>query len=107
MQYRLCDAVFAPGYLVTHSETMPDAVLPNNQEDREVYLRECGAGAFVDALKERQRSGDVLVQALTPDWTTDVIYVALEFIRESGGQARDTGLERGPEAALDALRRGG
>jgi hypothetical protein len=92
---------------MTYSETMPDAVLPNNQEDREVYLRECGAGAFVDELKERQRSGDVLLQALTPDWTTDVIYVALEFIRGQGVAVKLViqDWDEGPEAALDALRR--
>jgi hypothetical protein len=100
--------MFAPKCLLTYSKTMPDAVLPNNQEDREVYLRECGAGAFVDALKERQRSGEVLVQALTPEWTTDAVYVALEFIREEGVAVKLViqDWDEGPEAALDALRRG-
>jgi len=82
--------------------------LPNNQEDREVYLRECGADAFVDALKERHRSGDVLVQALSPEWNAEVIYVALEFIREQGVAVKLViqDWDEGPEAALDALSRG-
>ncbi len=87
---------------------MPDAVLPNNQEDREVYLREGGAGDFVDALKERQRSGDLLVQALDPEWSAEVIYVALEFIRDQGVAVKlvihDSDFR--PEAFLNALRRG-
>jgi hypothetical protein len=64
---------------IVHTVTLPD-----NQEDREVYLRECGAGDFVDALKERQQSGSVLIQALNPTWTTDAISAAVEYIREEG-----------------------
>lgn len=58
--------------------------LPDNQEDREVYLREIGAGEFVDALKERKNTGDILVQMLNQTWETDTIYVALEYMRTEG-----------------------
>jgi hypothetical protein len=87
---------------------MYTVTLPDNQEDRETYLRECGAGDFVDALKERQQSGNVLIQALNPTWTTNAIYVAVEYIREEGVAVKLViqDWDEGPEAALDALRRG-
>jgi hypothetical protein len=82
--------------------------LPDNQEDREVYLRECGLDDFLDALKERQHTGAVLVQTLNPTWSTDAICVAVEYIREKGVgvtlAVQDW--DEGPEVALRALREG-
>jgi hypothetical protein len=87
---------------------MSQQALPNNQEDREVYLRERGASDFVDALKERQQSGDVLVQALDPAWATDTIYVALEYIREVGVAVSLViqDWNEGPEGVILAIRKG-
>lgn len=82
--------------------------LPDNQEDREVYLRECGLGDFLDALKERQQTGAVLVQTLNPTWSADAIYVAVEYIREKGVGVTLAiqDWDEGPEVALRALRKG-
>jgi hypothetical protein len=87
---------------------MDSTRLPTNQEDREVYLRECGLDDFVDALKERQQTGAVLVQALNPTWSTDAIYVAVEYIREKGVGVTLAiqDWDEGPEIALRALRKG-
>jgi hypothetical protein len=87
---------------------MHTVALPDNQEDRETYLRERGAGDFVDALRERQQSGDVLFQALNPEWTTDTICVVVEYIREEGVAVSLVmqDWDEGPEAALRALRKG-
>jgi len=73
-----------------------------------MYLREFGAGDFVDALKQRQQSGDVLIQALNPTWTIDTIYVAVEYIREEGVAVSLAiqDWDEGPEAAIRALRKG-
>jgi hypothetical protein len=87
---------------------MHTVTVPDNQEDHEVYLRECGAGDFVDALKERQQSGDVLVQALDPAWDIDTIYVALEYIREVGVAVSLViqDWDEGPEDVIRAIRKG-
>jgi hypothetical protein len=87
---------------------MRTVTLPDNQEDRETYLRECDLGDFVDALKERQQSGDVLIQALNPTWTTDAIYVAVEFVREEGVAVSLViqDWDEGPEVAIRSLREG-
>lgn len=82
--------------------------LPDDQEDREVYLRECGLDDFLDALKERHQTGAVLVQTLNPRWGTDAIYVAVEYIRETGVGVTLAiqDWDDGPEVPLRALRKG-
>lgn len=82
--------------------------LPDNQEDREAYLRESGLGDFLDALEERQQTGSVLVQAINPMWNTDAIYVAVEYIREKGVGVTLAiqDWSESPEVVLRALRKG-
>lgn len=87
---------------------MPADALPSNQEDREVYLREVGAGDFVSAMKQREKSGDVLVQTLSPSWDSDTIYVVVEYAREIGLAVSLViqEWEEGREAVLDQILRG-
>jgi hypothetical protein len=79
--------------------------LPDNQEDREVYLREVGAGEFVDALKKRKKTGDTLVQMLHPTWQTDIIYVALEYMQAEGDTLTLVVQDVGDKAAALTLKK--
>jgi hypothetical protein len=60
--------------------------LPDNQEDREVYLREHRASEFVKAVTDARRdSVDTVimtVKAFAGD--PDVLYVALDYAYHSG-----------------------
>lgn len=64
---------------------MPQQVLPTNQEDREVYLREHDAAGFVDAVTKAQRDKAPVIMMLDAFWREpDVLYVALDYARTSG-----------------------
>jgi hypothetical protein len=60
--------------------------LPNNQEDREVYLREHNAGDFIKAVTEarRQGVGTVMMTVRAFAGEPEVLYVALEYAYDSG-----------------------
>lgn len=60
--------------------------LPDNQEDREVYLREHQAGRFIDAVSHARRdSADSVI--LTVDafaGEPETLYVALDYASNAG-----------------------
>lgn len=60
--------------------------LPNNQEDREVYLRDHRAGEFVktvcDARRDSVETVMMTVKAFAGE--PDVLYVALDYAHHSG-----------------------
>ena len=65
---------------------MPQQRLPNNQEDREVYLREHQAGDFIEATGSAQTKADGnLIMMLDSFWNEpELLYVALSYARELG-----------------------
>jgi hypothetical protein len=65
---------------------MPKQVLPNNQEDREVYLREHDAGNFIEAVSSTQtKQADTLIMMLDAFWNEpELLYVALNYARDQG-----------------------
>jgi hypothetical protein len=65
---------------------MPQQVLPNNQEDREVYLREHEAGNFIEAVQGVQKEKvDTLIMTLDAFWgEPELLYVALNYARDEG-----------------------
>jgi hypothetical protein len=64
---------------------MPVQGLPNNQEDREVYLHEHDAGSFIDSVTKAQREKAPVIMMLDAFWREpDVLYVALDYARSSG-----------------------
>jgi hypothetical protein len=72
-------------------------MLPTNQEDREVLLRESGGG-FAESLRDAQRDNCLLVVRVEPDADPNVICVALDYARDEGmavtlvvGSAKDNG----------------
>ena len=60
--------------------------LPNNQEDREVYLREHNAASFVEAVTNGRRDSiDTVVMTVKAfAGEPDVLYVALDYAYHSG-----------------------
>jgi hypothetical protein len=60
--------------------------LPNNQEDREVYLRDHNAANFIEAVsKARRDSLDTVIMTVKAfAGEPDVLYVALNYARHSG-----------------------
>jgi hypothetical protein len=72
--------------------------LPNNQEDREIYLREHRAGEFVRAVTEARRdSVDTVIMTVKAfAGEPDVLYVALDYAYHSGmGVTMAPATERG------------
>jgi hypothetical protein len=65
---------------------MPQQVLPSNQEDREVYLREHDAGEFIEAVQSAQtKQADTLIMILDAFWgEPELLYVALNYARDQG-----------------------
>jgi hypothetical protein len=65
---------------------MSDVALPNNQEDREVYLREHDAANFIETVKNTQtRKADTLIMMLDAFWNEpELLYVALSYARDQG-----------------------
>jgi hypothetical protein len=61
-------------------------VLPNNQEDREVYLREHDAANFIEAVKNTQtEQANTLIMMLDAFWhEPELLYVALSYARDQG-----------------------
>lgn len=60
--------------------------LPNNQEDREVYLREHNARDFIKAVTEasRQDVATIIMTVKAFAGEPGVLYVALEYAHHSG-----------------------
>jgi hypothetical protein len=72
--------------------------LPNNQEDREVYLHDHRAGEFIKAVRDARRDSvdTVLMTIKAFAGEPDVLYVALDYAYYSGmtvTMARDPGLD--------------
>jgi hypothetical protein len=65
---------------------MPVHALPNNQEDREVYLREHDAGDFIEAVGSTQtKQAGTLIMMLDAFWgEPELLYVALNYARDQG-----------------------
>lgn len=65
---------------------MAQQALPNNQEDREVYLREHDAGNFIEAVKGAQtEQADTLIMMLDAFWNEpELLYIALNYARDQG-----------------------
>jgi sugar/nucleoside kinase (ribokinase family) len=60
--------------------------LPNNQEDREVYLREHNAANFIEAIVNARRDSldTVIMTVKAFAGEPDVLYVALDYAHHSG-----------------------
>ncbi len=60
--------------------------LPNNQEDREVYLRDHRAGEFIKAVSDARRDSldTVMMTVKAFAGEPDVLYVALDYAHHSG-----------------------
>jgi hypothetical protein len=60
--------------------------LPNNQEDREVYLREHNAANFIEAIGNARRDSldTVIMTVKAFAGEPDVLYVALDYAYHSG-----------------------
>jgi hypothetical protein len=65
---------------------MPRQVLPSNQEDREVYLREHDAANVIEAVKSTQtEQADTLITMLDAFWNEpELLNVALNYARDQG-----------------------
>lgn len=65
---------------------MPTDRLPNNQEDREVYLREHDAANFIEAVTNARRDSiDTVIMTVTAfAGEPDVLYVALDYASHQG-----------------------
>lgn len=77
--------------LTTHAITADSGLmttdrLPNNQEDREVYLHEHRASEFVKAVTDARRdSADTVIMTVKAfAGEPDVLYVALDYAYHSG-----------------------
>jgi hypothetical protein len=70
--------------------------LPDNQEDREVYLREHNAANFIEAVTNGHRDSiDTVVMTVKAfAGEPDVLYVALDYAYHSG-MAVTTSMPRG------------
>jgi hypothetical protein len=59
--------------------------LPDNQEDREVYLREHGTTRFIEMIQDAGRQSiDVIMTVKAFAGEPEVLYVALEYAYHSG-----------------------
>lgn len=60
--------------------------LPNNQEDREVYLREHNAANFIEAISNARRDSidTVIMTVKAFAGEPDVLYIALDYVYHSG-----------------------
>lgn len=67
-------------------ESMAHQRLPNNQEDREVYLREHNAANFVTAVTDtRTKEADTVIMTLDAfAGEPELLYVALDYARSNG-----------------------
>ncbi|MGA2454440.1 MAG: hypothetical protein ABSG93_13065 [Solirubrobacteraceae bacterium] len=65
---------------------MASVRLPDNQKDREVYLREHNAGDFIESINDaRRKSADtVIVTAKGFAGEPDILYVALDYAYDGG-----------------------
>jgi hypothetical protein len=65
---------------------MTSAQLPNNQEDREVYLRDHRASSFIQAVSDARRDSinTVILTVKAFAGEPDVLYVALDYAYHSG-----------------------
>jgi hypothetical protein len=65
---------------------MPFPKLPNNQEDREVYLRDLDAANFIIAFTDaRKNKIDTLIMTLDAfEHEPELLYVALDYAKHSG-----------------------
>jgi len=65
---------------------MSQQALPNNQEDREVYLRERDAGDFVEAVSSTQtkQAGTLIMMLDAFLGEPELLYVALNYARDQG-----------------------
>lgn len=71
---------------LAHSKCMASVRLPENQEDREVYLREHNARSFSKAVNDaRHRSLDTVLMTVKGfAGEPDVLYVALNYAYHAG-----------------------
>jgi hypothetical protein len=78
---------------------MASAHLPDNQEDREVFLRERNAGNFIEAVAnaQRQQLDTLLMSVKGFAGEPDVLYVALDYAYHNG-----VAVTMAPEAAGDS-----
>jgi len=65
---------------------MPFPALPNNQEDREVYLRDLNAGNFIETVRDTRRDSlDTVVMTIKAfDGEPELLYVALDYAFNCG-----------------------
>jgi hypothetical protein len=72
--------------ITADSGSMTTDRLPNNQEDREVYLHDHRAGKFIKAVTDARRdSVDTVIMTVKAfAGEPDVLYVALDYAYHSG-----------------------
>ncbi len=59
--------------------------LPDNQEDREVYLREHDAGRFIPAVDRTRKEADTVIMTVKAfAGEPETLYVALNYAYHSG-----------------------
>jgi hypothetical protein len=65
---------------------MGPQLLPDNQEDREVYLRAHRAGSFIEAVRDaHRRAADAVIMTIKAfAGEPEVLYVALNYAYHSG-----------------------
>jgi hypothetical protein len=65
---------------------MSQQVLPNNQEDREVYLREHDARDFIEAVSSThtKKAGTLIMMLDAFLGEPELLYVALSYARDQG-----------------------
>jgi hypothetical protein len=75
-----CPALTVPA-ISADSGYMASTRLPDNQEDREVYLREHRAASFIEAVSNARRdSVDTVIMTVKAfAGEPDVLYVALDY----------------------------
>jgi hypothetical protein len=73
---------------------MPRQTLPNNQEDREVYLREHDADNFIEAVKSTQTKADTLIMMLDAFWAEPEVTLRCPELRQG---SRRHGYDGAPE----------
>jgi hypothetical protein len=63
---------------------MSNIVLPTNQEDREVYLREHDAGGFIEAVRKARKADTLILTIDAFRAQPEVLYVALDYAKDEG-----------------------
>jgi hypothetical protein len=59
--------------------------LPDNQEDREIYLREHGAPRFIAAVSRTRKEADTVIMTVNAfGGEPETLYVALDYAYHSG-----------------------